>query len=43
MKTIQINSANNLTFSITKNRIKTNPNPQKKSGFDYVFIENENN
>lgn len=42
MKTLQINSANNLTFSITKNRIKTNPNPQKKSGFDYVFIENEN-
>ena len=40
MKTIQINSANNLTFSITKNRIKTNPNPLKKSGFDYVYVQN---
>ena len=29
MKTIQINSAINLTFSITKKRITKNPNPAK--------------
>ena len=40
MKTIQINSAINLTFSITKKRITKNPNPAKKSGFDYAYSEN---
>jgi hypothetical protein len=40
MKKIQINSNNNLTFSIKKNRIKTNPNTKKKSGFDYDYVQN---